>query len=411
MALKAIGLDQVKGFGAPVFEVGPLTLVLGANAAGKTNLCESVRLLVGLAKGLSLPEVVDGPAAVGAGDPSWRGLRGGAQELVRAGASGASLTLLLVTAGHEGVYRLKLVPWLGHEVGGVVAEEFLPGGQWVTPAEDQAFVWQLGGRLQPAGASVDAEWRYRSAMVERGRRAGTEQEQEGDQTANLAYDLLLATRFIEFEPEALRRPCSPGIEVLGDRGDNLSSVLHLICQDVGRKQALIEWLRELTPSDVVDLKFPEDPHTGRILVHLVEESGAQVSANSASDGTLRFLGYLALFMGPRRPKLVMIDELETGIHPTRIRLLMELLERETAKGDVQVIATTHSPQVLAYASPATLEDAVLLHRPEGSEGATATKLLDVPGASETLEHTPIVRLYESGWFEDALAFAEEGAGA
>ena len=55
------------------------------------------------------------------------------------------------------------------------------------------------------------------------------------------------------------------------------------------KQAILEWIRELTPQDVADFKFVPD-QTGKILVSLVESGGQETSAYSASDGTLRFLG-------------------------------------------------------------------------------------------------------------------------
>src|ERR1700677_3201006 len=65
-----------------------------------------------------------------------------------------------------------------------------------------------------------------------------------------------SVRFLDLDPQALRRPAIPGQTVLGDKGENLSSVLQTICADSQSKDALIEWTRELTPLDVIDLEFP-----------------------------------------------------------------------------------------------------------------------------------------------------------
>jgi predicted ATPase len=99
-------------------------------------------------------------------------------------------------------------------------------------------------------------------------------------------------RFLDLNPEAMRLPSFPGQNILGDRGENLSSVLHDICQDPQRKNALLQWMQELTPMDAVDFEFPSD-FTGKILLVLVEANGQKTSAYSASDGTLRFLAIIA----------------------------------------------------------------------------------------------------------------------
>lgn len=76
--------------------------------------------------------------------------------------------------------------------------------------------------------------------------------------AELMLRTLRSIRFLDLSPEATRIPSLPGRQVLGDRGENLSSVLQAICQDSSKKSTLLEWLRALTPLDVVDFDFPQD---------------------------------------------------------------------------------------------------------------------------------------------------------
>ncbi|MGH9763653.1 MAG: hypothetical protein ACREDR_25450 [Blastocatellia bacterium] len=71
-------------------------------------------------------------------------------------------------------------------------------------------------------------------------------------------------RFLDLDPNSLRLPSIPGQTVLGDKGENLSSVLQAICEDASSKESLIEWTRELTPLDVVDLNFPTVSLDGKI---------------------------------------------------------------------------------------------------------------------------------------------------
>src|SRR5262249_7061027 len=101
-----------------------------------------------------------------------------------------------------------------------------------------------------------------------------------------------AFRFLDLSPSSMRLPSLPGQDALGDRGENLSSVLLAICRDPRKKETLLEWINELTPMDASDFEFPSDLQ-GKVLLTLIEESGHRTTANSASDGTLRFLAMIA----------------------------------------------------------------------------------------------------------------------
>jgi predicted ATPase len=203
----------------------------------------------------------------------------------------------------------------------------------------------------------------------------------------------------------MKTPSIPGQVVLGDRGENLSSVLHAICEDEGTKRAVAEWIRELTPLDVVDFEFVPD-QTGRILVTLVESNGQRTSAYSASDGTLRFLAMIAALLGPDAAQFYFLEEIDNGIHPTRLYLLLQLIEQRAKEGKVQIVTTTHSPQLLGMLSADACKHASLVYRFEGDQEGRIRRILDIPEAKRVLEEQNLARLHESGWLEDAVAFVE-----
>lgn len=224
--------------------------------------------------------------------------------------------------------------------------------------------------------------------------------------AREARDALASMRFLDLSPDAMRIPALPGQLVLGDRGENLSAVLQDICATPERKSSLVKWVRELTPVDVIDFEFVPD-QTGRVLVTLIEGNSRRTSAYSASDGTLRFLAMVAAFLGPEPARLYFFEELETGLHPTRLYLLLQLIERQVRSGASQVIATTHSPQLLAFLDPRAVEDAILAYRKEGDPRQMLVRLMDLPGARQLFAEKNVSRLYAGGWLEDAIAFAPE----
>jgi predicted ATPase len=155
--------------------------------------------------------------------------------------------------------------------------------------------------------------------------------------------------------------------------------------------------------DVADLRFEADVR-GHIILMIVEKDGHAYSAYSASDGTLRFLGMLAALFSPE-PSLYFFEEIENGLHPTRIRLLVDLFEARARAGKVQIVATTHSPTVLATVHDATIQYASLVYRIEGEPSSRITRLLDVPDAARVLAMHDRADLLASGWFEDMVELA------
>ena len=149
--------------------------------------------------------------------------------------------------------------------------------------------------------------------------------------------------------------------VLGDSGEHLPTVLRAICEDPRRKETLVEWMRELMPMDVRDFEFPTDP-SGRVHLVFLEANGRKVSADAASDGTLRFLAMLAVLLGPDPDGLYFFEEIDNGIHPTRQWLLLELIEKQTAKQGIQVVTTTHSPDLLTVMNDDTFSNTSVVCR-------------------------------------------------
>ena len=204
----------------------------------------------------------------------------------------------------------------------------------------------------------------------------------------------------------MRIPSLPGQTTLGDRGENLSSVLFAICEDASKKEALLEWVRQLTPMDVEDFQFDPDA-AGRILLNIKEKSGQTVSAASASDGTLRFLAILAALFGPTPASFYFIEEIENGIHPTRLSLLVDLIENQTKRRNIQVVATSHAPLVLQFLSEDALANASIVYRLPDQPDAKIKRILDVPEARRVIKEQSVSLLHASSWFEDVLNFTED----
>lgn len=417
--LRRLRLLRFKSFQDAELELGQLTVVVGTNASGKSNLRDALRFLHGVGRGYTLAEILG--EKWGEGGVQWRGIRGGVREVSYDGADSFAIEvdteILLNSARYNVTYRIA-VDVMNRQKGPRIREEWLrveglPGDQHVfrfSRADPPAFTDDLhiGVReRQRVGATHYEEFACVDtqpvlSQVEEHREVGEDHRE----FARATVQALGSMRFLDLDPNAMRFPSVPGQRVLTDRGENLSSVLHSISQDAHLAQTMVSWLQEVTPMDVSSLDFETDA-AGRVLVTLVEEDGRRTTAYSASDGTLRFLAMLAALLGPESARFYFFEELENGIHPTRLALLLDLMERQTTRGATQVVATTHSPDLLGMLRNGALEHAAETYRLENSRSCGIRRIVEIPHAREVIEAQGLSRLHASGWLEDALAFTAE----
>jgi predicted ATPase len=417
--LTKLHLKQFKNFKDASLALGQLTILVGTNASGKSNVRDACRFLHGIGRGYRLAEIIGEKWGEG-GVLQWRGIRGGIREAAYYHGRSFSLTAeFAFDRLSQVVYSIEVEPEAETLGARVVRESLYSGGSMLFdshPTEnppEQSDLKHIAVRIMPGGR--DKKWPVRRVIADQPvlSQIGNEIRARRDSGAETMRDVvggvmqaLESMRFLDLHPEAMRSPSFPGQTVLGDRGENLSSVLQAIHEDSRQRRALIQWLRELTPMDVEDLDFSPD-QVGRVLVTLVEREGRRTSIYSASDGTLRFLAMLAALLAPDPAELYFFEELENGIHPTRLYLLLQFIEQRVSRGRIQVVGTTHSPQLLRFVSPDNLAYAALVYRLPDQPDARIARIVDLPTARDVIERQDVGRLFESGWLEDAVAFRED----
>ena len=102
----------------------------------------------------------------------------------------------------------------------------------------------------------------------------------------------------------------------------------------------------------------------------------------------------------------MFEEIDSGIHPSRLHLLVELIESEVQKGDMQIVTTTHSPDLLACISDETFESTSVVCRNPGVSEAIIRPAKDLPNAEDLRRSQGLRKLHATGWMEDILYFSQ-----
>ena len=407
--ITSLRLVNFKNFADETLRLGPFTVIVGANASGKSNIRDAFRFLHGIGRGYTLAEIMGGKYGVG-GQREWAGIRGAMNEIVRFRGKSRrkrgdfSVDLRAGRGGNQVFY--SITPRFNRErveVFRVWKEELAAEATnlFKTEIKNSTKLRVMVGkdserpialsRSQPALTQLLLHKRVSKLRIK-------------DSSLDVHY-LLGNMRFFDLMPDRMRQPSFPGQTVLGDSGENLATVLDEICQDADRQSTLISWLQELTPMDVKCLEFPRDP-SGQVHLQIVERNGRSISAYSASDGTLRFLAMLAALLGANPAGVYFFEEIDNGIHPSRLHLLIDLIESQTKSNGIQVITTTHSPEMLNLISDSTFENTSVVYRDEESSDAVIRPASDLPNAKRLRKSKGLGRLHSTGWMEDMLAFAE-----
>jgi predicted ATPase len=101
-----------------------------------------------------------------------------------------------------------------------------------------------------------------------------------------------------------------------------------------------------------EIKFDQSPVPDTDGIYgpslLIDFRGAEgVKAADISSGTLFALGLLTVTLGPDSPSVILLDDLDHGLHPKAQMELIDVFRGLVQENpDLQIIATSHSPYIL-----------------------------------------------------------------
>jgi predicted ATPase len=350
--ITALAVENYRSLRRLVLAVGRLNVVTGPNPSGKSSLYRALRLLADSARNGAVAALArEGglESAMWAGSPDeGRSMRRGrGRPLVQ---GGTERRLLLGFTGDEFGYAIDLgVPPPTRSMFGS-DPEIKAESVWAGPALRPAAV------LAERGASGAV--RIRTAEGGWDRPPGFLKPFDSmlSETADpqRAPELLVlrerirSWRFYDHlrtDAQAPARTAQVGTRtpVLSHDGADLAAALQTI-REIGDAAALDEAVGHAFPGSRVEITAPD----GRFELALRQPGLLRpLRAAELSDGTVRYLLWVAALLTPRPPELLVLNEPETSLHPDLIGPLAGLITAASAK--TQIIVVTHAqPLVTAF---------------------------------------------------------------
>ncbi len=164
------------------------------------------------------------------------------------------------------------------------------------------------------------------------------------------YGIRFDWQFVTLNPwlmgEPRTTPSTAGKISLRSDGANIAEYLRQILEWYPDTfDGILEALQYVLPY-MRDLKPVLTDALGRQTHLEITESEYKVMGWLLSTGTMRVLALLALFRHPEPPPLIVIEEIENGLDPRTIHLIVDEIQDLVESGRSQVIVTTHSPYLL-----------------------------------------------------------------
>ena len=430
--LTTLTLENWKSFGQATLYVDPLTVLIGTNASGKSNLLDALAFLNRVANGVSLTAALRGDGAL-------TPLRGGVEWAARKpGTRFAIATIIRADAEWDYHYRLECVATQGRcdlvserlehirydiEGSGVRGKEvervplFWSEPTTQSTREMMTVAFHIPGRRKPLSPS--------RVMAQLGSRSGVALFQltshglipETQDGSNAVISALQSIFILDPIPSHMR-----GFTLLSDRldtdGGNIAGVLAALPGD--RREAiekkLTEYASRLPERDIVRV-YAET--VGKLntdaMLYCEEAFGdagepSTVDARGMSDGTLRFLAILTALLTRPEGSLLVVEEVDNGLHPSRSRVLLDMLNTIGRERNIDVIVTTHDPALLDAMGTEMVPYITVVHRDPANGTSCLTLLEDITQLPKLLAQGQVGRLSSQGLIEAALKAQSAGAG-
>ena len=379
----------------------PLNVLIGPNGSGKSNLLEALALLQAAPREFSEPINRGG----GVREWLWKGAEGDGSaylEVEIAVSASAALRHAITLADHAGQPVLidERVEPTRAEAGGLGALFYCrpprnhhASTKLKTVAPPSAL--QEGSRAAGAGLPREITVEHAGGIQfagdfhpERSLLSFATPLHPALWFLKEQYERIRLYRDWFFGPKApLRRPVSAHepSDFLVEGGANLPLVLSYLNGTSRRR--FVEALGELFEG-VVDISCPVTG--GTVSLFLEERDGRQIPVSRLSDGTLRYLGLLAVLLHPKPPPLIAIDEPDLGLHPDVVATVAELLLDASER--TQIVVTTHSRMLIDALSDRPSSVVVC----EEENGESRFERLDAVRLQRWLEDYSLGELWGSG---------------
>ena len=400
--LSSFTLKDFKSYREATLPLSPLTVLIGANASGKSNLIEALRLLSWIAQGNKLGSI---RYKLREDDSPIRGVVG---DLFRRRKRIFRLSCG-TTCPDWDEYAIGIERTDENELH--IADEALAGSAQRVPlfetvAADKTtgLVWAAYNNFARGGNKPEIPCNDREpVLIQLQSPARFERRHEKSRETILdvsgKYQGWLSNiLFLDPRPSAMRAYGFKTDRTLDGNGANLSGVLYNLCRTQTGKERLLEFVEDLPEQDISDIDFVETPR-GEVMVRLTETFGGrdtEYDATVLSDGALRVLAIAAAVLSAPENSVAAIEEIDNGVHPGRAERLLSRLSSIAEERSLRILLSSHNPALPDALPMEAVPNVVFCYRDPKNGSSRLIRLGDIEDYPGLVAQGPVGDLMTRG---------------
>lgn len=414
--LKKLILEDWKSFRYAELPLDPLTVLIGTNASGKSNVVEALEFLQRIANGENLETAL-------AGDKTLSSIRGGVEWAARKPENEFTLKVLISGENDQTDYlyviKIQILPIVK------VKSEYIENKSLEENYYIKYFTVTSHDHTTKSGLKAlrndinihDLEVNQISYEFETDRLViGKEYEEQYLPLRNQAKDLvasILGNTLILNPIPSQMRDFSRLSENLENDCSNIAGVLAVLTDDKKTEieNTLSEYLKDLPEGDIKKVWAEKVGRFGYDAMLYCQEEWKpgeiiEIDARSMSDGTLRFLAILTALLTRPEGSQIVIEEIDNGLHPSRAALLVKILKEIGSKRNIDILLTTHNPALLDAFGPEIVPFVVVAHRDSETGESKLTLLEDIDNFPKLFASYSLGQMTTKGAIERSLSHGE-----
>ncbi|BAZ27490.1 ATPase-like protein [Kalymmatonema gypsitolerans NIES-4073] len=409
--LKQLILENWKSFRYAELPIDPLTVLIGTNASGKSNVVEALEFLQRIVRSESVEVALAGDKMLPSirSGVEWAALKNETQFTLKAliqGEDDQTDYLYVLKIQTQPIFRVIEEYIDCHKNG-----DSLKANLEKYYIKNSYFITKSG--LKEVGSSIPRDEFDLSKMTkyskEEWENALKHKSQLINEVKTFVLDALESILILNPIPSKMR-DYSRLSDTLESDASNIAGVLAALPdeQKAEVEETISAYAKNLPEGDIQRIWAEKVGRFGTDAMLYCQELWkpghiTEIDARSMSDGTLRFIAILtALLTRPEGSQLV-IEEIDNGLHPSRAELLVRMLREIGEKRKIDILMTTHNPALLDALGPEIVPFVVVAHRDSETGESKLTLLEDIENLPKLMASGTLGKLTTKGAIERSLA--------
>lgn len=348
-------LRNWKSFSDATLFIDPITVIIGTNASGKSNIFDALKLLSALASPVDIVDIV-------------KNVRGGAEGIIRRGEQLCNLTITMEGDKSKEQLIFDVALALDEQRNVYIKDEslILNTTKKNLVLFERKELDEMNKSLVSVALFTEVKPRYQNFSAKTSILSQIEYVncvRRIKDSVQVVVDNLKKIRLSNPIPERMR-DFAPLSKTIAEDASDLAGYLANLDEksQSGTYEAILKYLKPLPDRDIKSIRADKIPMTDKAMLFCTEEWTVghthEQSALGMSDGTLRFAGIIAMLTTAEDKALILLEELDKGVHPSRAKDLVRMLKEIGKQKQLDIICTTHNatfvdelgPQMIPFIS-------------------------------------------------------------